>query len=217
MPASSRHAGEREAIRPARGPALGHLGGGAAPSSWRRTGRASARWRCTWPGGRSSRATDDRARAGPLSGLSRNLSTVIPGAPEAQNFFLSKGFSSPDVRGGRTQPPSRGGHARRVVRVVFDVRPFQPLALGDVALELDVLREAERKIARGRARRPRASACPRRRSRPRRPAPRPVFRFRLAVAATSERKPVGAPVGSWRSAALATEMPSSSPIMWIGR
>ena len=40
---------------------------------------------------------------------------------------------------------------------------------------------------------------------------------RLAVATTSERKPVGAPVGSLRSAQLATEMPSSSPIMWIGR
>ena len=37
------------------------------------------------------------------------------------------------------------------------------------------------------------------------------------MATTSERKPVGAPVGSPRSAHEATEMPSSSPIMWIGR
>ena len=44
----------------------------------------------------------------------------------------------------------------------------------------------------------------------------PSDRF-FAVATTSERKPVGAPVGSLRSAADATEMPSSSPIMWIGR
>ena len=41
--------------------------------------------------------------------------------------------------------------------------------------------------------------------------------FFFAVATTSERKPVGAPVGSLRSAAEATEMPSSSPIMWVGR
>ena len=43
------------------------------------------------------------------------------------------------------------------------------------------------------------------------------LQIRFAVATTSERKPVGAPVGSLRSAADATETPSSSPIMWIGR
>ena len=62
----------------------------------------------------------------------------------------------------------------RIVGIEVDVGPFQPLALGDVALELDVLREAEREIAPvERDARP-ASACPRRRSRPRRPAPRPA-------------------------------------------
>ena len=77
------------------------------------------------------------------------------------------------------RPPERSLHLAAdahgvVVRVKFHVRPFQPLALGNVALELDVLRKAEREIAVGERDVRRASACPRRRSRPRRPAPRPV-------------------------------------------
>src|SRR5687767_9549981 len=36
---------------------------------------------------------------------------------------------------------------RGIVRVVVHVRPFQPLALAEVALELDVLRKPEREIA----------------------------------------------------------------------
>lgn len=45
----------------------------------------------------------------------------------------------------------------------------------------------------------------------------PGFRGRLAVATTSAWKPVGVPVGSRRKATDATETPSSSPIMCVGR
>src|SRR5688572_20796432 len=45
----------------------------------------------------------------------------------------------------------------------------------------------------------------------------PAFRARLATATASPRKPVGHPVGSPRSATLATEIPSSNPIRWYGR
>src|SRR4029078_5188502 len=45
----------------------------------------------------------------------------------------------------------------------------------------------------------------------------PDLSDRLAVAATSELKQIDVPVGSLRSAAEATEIPSSSPIMCVGR
>ena len=41
--------------------------------------------------------------------------------------------------------------------------------------------------------------------------------FFFAVATTSELKQMALPVGSLRSAALATDKPSSRPIIWIGR
>ena len=145
------HLGEREAILPARRPALRHLGGGAA-----------------------RRAVG--AEQPELEGV---------GVVHVEAVALRRGGT---VEQGRNSgcwaarldvwPAERSLHFAadahgRVARIEFHVRPFQPLALGDVAGELDVLGEAERKISRGkRSARP-ASACPRRRSRPRRPAPRP--------------------------------------------
>src|ERR1700684_1698978 len=36
---------------------------------------------------------------------------------------------------------------RRVVRIVFDVAPFETLALGDIVLQLDLMRQPERQIS----------------------------------------------------------------------
>ena len=73
---------------------------------------------------------------------------------------------------GRKRPPFRAAPSPRYRWIVGDVRPFERAALRDVALELDVVREAERQqFVLAATPRP-ASACPRRRSRPRRRASR---------------------------------------------
>ena len=100
-----------------------------------------------------------------------------------------------------SSPPGRRHHMLR--------RPFQRGAFRHGAGQRDAVRESERQQPVGE--RALRGVC-----RPTRKSALAVehfacLRLRFAVATTSERKPVGAPVGSRHNAALATEMPSSSP------
>ena len=95
-------------------------------------------------------------------------------------------------RGGFS-PPDRSDRRRRPT--------IAGLPFGDVALELDVVRETERQQFA--LERTSAGVCLPQTQKP--PSPSsisPAFKARLAVATTSERNPFGAPVGSLRSARL---------------
>ena len=101
---------------------------------------------------------------------------------------------------------------RRVVLVRRHVGPGERRVRLHGAGQLDSVGEGRWAGGRRRGSPPPASAGRRRCS----PLPRravvPDCRCALAQATASARNPVGVPVGSPRSAALATEMPSSSPI-----
>ena len=120
------------------------------------------------------------------------------------------------VRAGERGLHFAAGTDGKVALVDLDVGPLQPLALLNVPFQFYVVRDAERQVPlleRGRGGcllAPDAEAA----LAVKRLAP---LSLRFAVATTSELKQIAAPVGSLRSAAEATERPSSRPIMWIGR
>src|SRR5262249_5710306 len=115
-----------------------------------------------------------------------------------------------------TPPPSRGAPSprdrfrrrRRRSRASNGPPPPPALALppgrGPTAASLPPIGAPER---------PAGTCLPQTQNPPSPSSTSPFLSTRLAVAATSERKPVGAPVGSLRNATLATDTPSSSPIM----